>query len=135
MSARTIGEGRRGAAIISTLSKIADALGAISGTFAEVHEALKPPRMLKPEELTKSYSPGNDDETFADVVADMRGRAEDSRVDRGLWKRYADRIEAAASRACRAIDAQVCSTCIEGCEVDAIRETIEEHFGEVGHDE
>jgi len=35
-------------------------------------------------------------ETIADVVASMRGRAEDSRVDRCLWNLYADRVEAAA---------------------------------------
>lgn len=32
-------------------------------------------------------------ETIDDVVASMRGRAEDARVDRGLWKLYADRVE------------------------------------------
>lgn len=35
-------------------------------------------------------------ETIADVVASMRGRAEDSRVDRDLWGLYAHRVEAAA---------------------------------------
>lgn len=37
-------------------------------------------------------------ETIADVVASMRGRAEDGRADRALWRLYAGRIEAAAAR-------------------------------------
>lgn len=34
-------------------------------------------------------------ETIAEVVRDMRGRAEDGRMDRALWARYADRVEEA----------------------------------------
>ena len=37
-------------------------------------------------------------ETLADIVAQMRGRGEDGRMDRHLWNEYADRIEAAAKR-------------------------------------
>ena len=38
------------------------------------------------------------DETIADVVASMRGRAEDGRADRALWRLYSGRVEAAAAR-------------------------------------
>ena len=38
------------------------------------------------------------DETIADVVASMRGRAEDGRADRALWRLYAGRVEAAAAQ-------------------------------------
>ncbi len=41
-------------------------------------------------------------ETLADIVAQMRGRGEDGRMDRRLWLDYADRIEAAAKRDDRA---------------------------------
>ena len=37
-------------------------------------------------------------ETIEDIVEAMRGRGEDYRVDRELWKKYADRIEAAIKR-------------------------------------
>ena len=37
-------------------------------------------------------------ETLSDIVAGMRGRGEDGRMDRHLWNEYADRIEAAAKR-------------------------------------
>lgn len=37
-------------------------------------------------------------EKLADIVAQMRGRGEDGRMDRHLWNEYADRIEAAAKR-------------------------------------
>ena len=37
-------------------------------------------------------------ESLSDIVAQMRGRGEDGRVDRHLWNEYADRIEAAAKR-------------------------------------
>ena len=37
-------------------------------------------------------------ETVADIVAQMRGRGEDGRMDRRLWLDYADRIEAAWKR-------------------------------------
>ncbi len=37
------------------------------------------------------------DETIADVVASMRGRAEDGRADRSTWRFYAGRVEAAAA--------------------------------------
>ena len=37
-------------------------------------------------------------ETLSDIVAQMRGRGEDGRMDRRLWLDYADRIEAAAKR-------------------------------------
>lgn len=40
----------------------------------------------------------NNRETVADVVAQMRGRGEDGRMDRRLWLDYADRIEAAWKR-------------------------------------
>ena len=33
-------------------------------------------------------------ETLSDIVAQMRGRGEDGRMDRRLWLDYADRIEA-----------------------------------------
>lgn len=79
-------------------------------------------------------------EKIPDIVAEIRYQA---RVFHDAGKTYAeytltdyaDRIEAAASRACRAIDVQAYSTCIEGCEAGAIRKTIEEHFGEAGYDE
>lgn len=35
-------------------------------------------------------------ESLSDIVAQMRGRGEDGRMDRRLWLDYADRIEAAA---------------------------------------
>ena len=38
------------------------------------------------------------EETIADVVASMRGRAEDGRADRALWRLYAGRVEAAAAQ-------------------------------------
>ena len=37
-------------------------------------------------------------ESLSDIVAQMRGRGEDGRMDRHLWNEYADRIEAAAKR-------------------------------------
>ncbi len=37
-------------------------------------------------------------ERLSDIVAQMRGRGEDGRMDRRLWLDYADRIEAAAKR-------------------------------------
>ena len=37
-------------------------------------------------------------ESLNDIVAQMRGRGEDGRMDRHLWNEYADRIEAAAKR-------------------------------------
>lgn len=37
-------------------------------------------------------------ETLSDIVAQMRGRGEDGRMDRRLWLDYADRIEAAWKR-------------------------------------
>ena len=37
-------------------------------------------------------------ETVADIVAQMRGRGEDGRMNRRLWLDYADRIEAAWKR-------------------------------------
>lgn len=37
-------------------------------------------------------------ESLSDIVAKMRGRGEDGRMDRHLWNEYADRIEAAAKR-------------------------------------
>ena len=37
-------------------------------------------------------------ESLSDIVAQMRGRGEDGRMDRRLWLEYADRIEAAAKR-------------------------------------
>ena len=37
-------------------------------------------------------------ESLSDIVAQMRGRGEDGRMDRRLWLDYADRIEAAAKR-------------------------------------
>ena len=37
-------------------------------------------------------------ETLSDIVAEMRGRGEDGRMDRRLWLDYADRIEAAHER-------------------------------------
>lgn len=40
----------------------------------------------------------NDRETVADIVAQMRGRGEDGRMDRRLWLDYAARIEAAWNR-------------------------------------
>lgn len=40
----------------------------------------------------------NRQETIADIVAQMRGRGEDGRIDRRLWTEYADRIEAAWER-------------------------------------
>ena len=33
------------------------------------------------------------DETIADVVASMRGRAEDGRADRSTWRFYAGRVD------------------------------------------
>ena len=33
-------------------------------------------------------------ETLSEIVAEMRGRGEDGRMDRRLWLDYADRIEA-----------------------------------------
>lgn len=74
---------------------------------------------------------GNAQETVVCVIADMLGRSEDSRVDRGLWKRYANRLKAAVRRAYLAIDTQVCSTAIEAIEVDSIREVMDEHLGAV----
>lgn len=40
----------------------------------------------------------NQSETVADIVAQMRGRGEDGRMDMSLWRDYADRIEAAWKR-------------------------------------
>lgn len=37
-------------------------------------------------------------EKIADIVVQMRGRGEDGRMDKSLWRQYADRIEAAAKR-------------------------------------
>ena len=37
-------------------------------------------------------------ESLSDIVAQMRGRGEDGRMDRHLWNEYADRIEAAWKR-------------------------------------
>ena len=37
-------------------------------------------------------------ESLSDIVAQMRGRGEDGRMDRRLWLDYADRIEAAWKR-------------------------------------
>ena len=37
-------------------------------------------------------------EKIADIVAQMRGRGEDGRMDMSLWRQYADRIEEAAKR-------------------------------------
>ncbi len=37
-------------------------------------------------------------ESMSDIVAQMRGRGEDGRMDRRLWLDYADRIEAAWKR-------------------------------------
>ncbi len=37
-------------------------------------------------------------ESLSDIVAQMRGRGEDGRMDRHLWNEYADRIEAAWER-------------------------------------
>ena len=37
-------------------------------------------------------------EKIADIVAQMRGRGEDGRMDMSLWRQYADRIEKAAKR-------------------------------------
>ena len=37
-------------------------------------------------------------ETFAEIVQQMRGRGEDGRVDAPLWRKYADRLEAAHRR-------------------------------------
>ena len=34
-------------------------------------------------------------ERIADIVKEMRGRSEDGRIDRALWAKFADRIEAA----------------------------------------
>ena len=34
-------------------------------------------------------------EKIADIVAEMRGRSEGGRIDRALWAKFADRIEAA----------------------------------------
>ena len=36
-------------------------------------------------------------ERIADIVKEMRGRSEDGRIDRALWAKFADRIEAAAT--------------------------------------
>ena len=40
----------------------------------------------------------NQSETVADIVAQMRGRGEDGRMDMSLWRDYADRIDAAWKR-------------------------------------
>ena len=37
-------------------------------------------------------------EKIADIVAQMRGRGEDGRMDMWLWRQYADRIEEAWKR-------------------------------------
>jgi hypothetical protein len=37
-------------------------------------------------------------ETIEEIVREMRGRGEDHRVDRELWKKYADRIEVAVAK-------------------------------------
>ena len=44
-------------------------------------------------------------ETLSEIVAQMRGRGEDGRMDRRLWLEYADRLEAAWKREKAAIEA------------------------------
>ena len=36
-------------------------------------------------------------ERIENIVSEMRGRSEDGRIDRALWAKFADRIEAAAA--------------------------------------
>lgn len=48
-------------------------------------------------------------ESLSDIVAQMRGRGEDGRMDRRLWLDYADRIEAAWKRERDEIEAQALS--------------------------
>ena len=70
-------------------------------------------------------------ESLSDIVAQMRGRGEDGRVDRHLWNEYADRIEAACMRACNEIDSALCS--IEGatgCDIAAVRAALDNTIGE-----
>lgn len=47
---RTSGEIERDTRVISLLRRIADALDKIAGTLAEVHDGLKPPKVIIPEE-------------------------------------------------------------------------------------
>lgn len=59
-------------------------------------------------------------EKIAEIVAQMRGRGEDGRMDMSLWRQYADRIEEAAKREKAEIEA-------EALAVGGILEAMREH--------
>ncbi len=45
---RTLGEIERDAQVVATLRRIADALDAIAGTLAAIHDLAKPPKTCHP---------------------------------------------------------------------------------------
>lgn len=56
-------------------------------------------------------------ETIAEIVECMRGRGEDTRMDAALWRRYADRIEAAWKREKAEIEAGATSKMLDGATI------------------
>jgi DNA-binding FrmR family transcriptional regulator len=59
-------------------------------------------------------------ETIEEIVEAMRGRGEDYRVDRELWKKYADRIEAAVIR-----ENRTCKDSLQVGDIAAMRGALE----------
>jgi hypothetical protein len=56
-------------------------------------------------------------ETVSDIVAQMRGRGEDGRMDMSLWRDYADRIEAAWKLERAEIEEQAADKMLEGATI------------------